>query len=273
MKLAKKLNAPKPARIGAVAKELGISASMIRAWERLGLRFSASPEAGGHRTYTPEDINVLKRAINMRRVRGLNALAILEELQRDGVLETQEDTTAVRSRSIGKRLRMLRLQRKLSLAEVARATGASVGFLSNLERSQTGASIGMMHRLAHFYGSNMLDFFNRAESPGPLVKAADRQSLHGSPGVRMDLLAWGDLVMEPHLFHIEGGSGSEDTYAHEGQEFLFVVAGQLKITLAETVYTLRKGDSFYFESKIVHRWVNPGKSVAVVLWVNTPPTF
>ena len=37
--------------------------------------------------------------------------------------------------------------------------------------------------------------------------------------------------------------------------------------------TLRAGDSFYFESKTPHSWHNPGKKEAVILWINTPPTF
>ncbi len=36
---------------------------------------------------------------------------------------------------------------------------------------------------------------------------------------------------------------------------------------------LEEGDSFYFESSTQHRWQNPGKKEAWVLWVNTPPTF
>lgn len=260
-------------RIGVVAKQLGISPSMIRAWERLGLRFSPSSGAGAHRIYTPDDIKLLKRAIYLRRVQGLNAPAILEQLRRDGVLDAEDGKAASNTRSVGNRLRMLRLKHKKSLAEVAKANDISVGFLSNLERSQTGASIGIMHRLVHYYGSNILDFFSRTDSPGPLVRAGERQSLHGGVGVRMDLLAWGDIVMEPHLFHIESGRGSKETYSHEGQEFLFVIHGRLTITLGETVYELRKGDSFYFDSKLVHRWSNPGKSTTTVLWINTPPTF
>jgi mannose-6-phosphate isomerase-like protein (cupin superfamily) len=36
---------------------------------------------------------------------------------------------------------------------------------------------------------------------------------------------------------------------------------------------LRAGDSFYFGSHTQHRWLNPGKSETVILWINTPPTF
>ncbi len=263
----------KPLRIGAVAKQLGISPSTIRSWERIGLRFSAPVQPGTHRTYSAEDVRLLKRAIHLRRVKGLNATAVLAELQRDGFIDPDGDGSASRARPVGSRLRALRLKSKQSLIQVAKANQISVGFLSNLERSQTGASIGIMHRLARYYGTNILDFFSHTDSSGPLVRRKDRQSIHGWVGVQMDLLAWGDITMEPHLFHVAPGSGSKESYSHEGEEFLFVVRGRLNITLGEREYQLSKGDSFYFESRIVHRWLNPGKKTAIILWINTPPTF
>jgi transcriptional regulator with XRE-family HTH domain len=202
----------------------------------------------------------------------LNAPGILDQLRREGLVDAQA-FASTNAHPIGKRLRTLRLSQKKSLAEVALAVGVSVGFLSNLERSQTGASIGIIHRLAQYYDSNILDFFSRTAPSGPLVRARDRQTLHGWDGVRMDLLAWGDTIMEPHLFHIEPGCGSKEVYSHAGQEFLFLLSGSLIITLNEVSYKLVRGDSFYFESQIQHRWINPGKRVATVLWINSPPTF
>jgi mannose-6-phosphate isomerase-like protein (cupin superfamily) len=79
--------------------------------------------------------------------------------------------------------------------------------------------------------------------------------------------------MEPHLFRIAPGAGSGDSYAHEGEEFLFLLRGELHIALEDEGYDLKSGDSFYFESSVPHRWANPGRSETWVLWVNTPPTF
>jgi len=51
------------------------------------------------------------------------------------------------------------------------------------------------------------------------------------------------------------------------------VRGRLNIVLAAEEFQLRAGDSFYFSSKTLHSWTNPGKSETLVLWINTPPTF
>jgi mannose-6-phosphate isomerase-like protein (cupin superfamily) len=165
------------------------------------------------------------------------------------------------------------LKRGLSLAQVAKTVGISLGFLSALERSHMSASVGTLRKLARFYKTNILDFFDPADSNSRLVPAQKRKVLEAGPGVRMELLAWGNTVMEPHLFRIAPHTGSGESYTHEGEEFLHVLCGELQISVGETEYRLQPGDSFYFESATPHHWFNPGRSETRVLWVNTPPTF
>jgi len=260
----------KTLRIGAVARQLGISASMIRSWERLGLRREATEE-GQHRLYEERDVELLCRAVYLRRVQGLNAPAIIVQLRREGLLPggEGEKQTLPRTQAIGSHLRALRLARGESLATVAAAVDISTGFLSNLERSQTGVSVGIMHRLAHHYGTSLSEFYYQADSPGPMVPRDKRRLLANNDGVRMEELAWGNIVMEPHIFHVAPGKGSLEYYTHQGQEFLYLIKGQLSIMLDDEEYKLGPGDSFYFESSIRHRWRNSGKSEAVVVWVNT----
>jgi DNA-binding transcriptional MerR regulator/mannose-6-phosphate isomerase-like protein (cupin superfamily) len=256
-------------KIGDVARMVGVSASVIRTWESLGVT-RPRRTASKYRLYTLNDVKVLKRAKFLRRVRGLNAPAIITTLKREGLARGNSNTA---SHAIGGHLRQLRLQRGLSLAEVARKVGVSLGFLSALERSQMSASVGTLRKLARFYKTNILDFFDPAESNSRLVKPERRKVLEAGPGVRMELLAWGNAVMEPHLFRIAPNSGSGESYTHEGEEFLYVLQGELHISLQGEEFRLRPGDSFYFESATPHHWKNPGRTETHVLWVNTPPTF
>jgi len=178
------------------------------------------------------------------------------------------------SGAIGPRLRSLRLNRSLSLAQVAASVGTSIGFLSSLERGQMTASIATLRKLAHFYGIQILSLFNPSNDNPRLVRPSQRKMLEAGPGVKMELLAWGNTVLEPHLFRIASGAGSGEAYAHEGEEFLYMLRGQLEIILVDgEKFGLQAGDSFCFESHTPHRWLNPGKGEAWVLWVNSPPTF
>jgi DNA-binding transcriptional MerR regulator/mannose-6-phosphate isomerase-like protein (cupin superfamily) len=256
-------------RIGDVARLVGISPSAIRGWESIGVTRPRRTESR-YRIYSEDDVRRLKKARYLRKVQGLNAPAIVQMLKREGVIRPPSGGAAS---AIGPRLRLLRNTRGLSLAEVAQAVGISVGFLSALERSQMSASVGTLRKLARFYRTNILEFFDATESNTRLVRPSNRKVLEAGPGVRMELLAWGNTVMEPHLFRVAPQAGSGDSYAHEGQEFLYLLRGELKISLAGEEYLLKRGDSFYFESDTPHHWKNPGRSETWVLWINTPPTF
>jgi DNA-binding transcriptional MerR regulator/quercetin dioxygenase-like cupin family protein len=256
-------------KIGDVAHAVGISPSAIRGWENLGLMHPQRTQSR-YRLYTTDDVRLLKKARYLRKVRGLNAVAIVQMLKREGTIKPAAHSGTA---AIGPRLRRLRTQRGLSLAEVASAAGISIGFLSALERSQMSASVGTLRRLARYYRTNILDFFDATQIDTRLVRPPKRKVLEAGPGVRMELLAWGNKVMEPHLFRIAPGAGSGESYAHEGEEFLFVLRGELQIALDGEEYHLKRGDSFYFESAMPHHWKNPGRSETWLLWVNTPPTF
>jgi DNA-binding transcriptional MerR regulator/uncharacterized RmlC-like cupin family protein len=256
-------------KIGDVARKVGVSPSVIRSWESLGLARPHRTQSK-YRLYTAEDVKLLKRARFLRKERGLNAAAIVQLLKREGKLHPAADGNAG---AIGGHLRRLRSKRRLSLAQVADAVGISVGFLSALERSQMSGSVGTLRKLARFYKTNILDFFDASENGRRQVRPAERKVLEAGAGVRMELLAWGNTVMEPHLFRIAPEAGSGDPYTHDGEEFIYLLRGELEITVDGEQYHLRSGDSFYFESATPHRWKNPGRKETLVLWVNTPPTF
>ncbi|HYA64515.1 MAG TPA: cupin domain-containing protein [Candidatus Sulfotelmatobacter sp.] len=256
-------------RISEVAHRLGISSSALRAWEALGL-VAPQRTRSRYRLYTESDVRLLQRAIFLRRARGLNPAAIVHVLKKQGVAVVPAGAW----QSPGQRFRRLRLKRGLSLAQVARVTDVSVGFLSALERGQMRSSVATLRRIARFYKTNIISLFETNGDAPVLVRPPERKILETSPKVRMELLAWGNTAMEPHLFRIKPGGGSGDSYAHEGEEFLHVLRGEFEIWLQnQGRYRLKPGDSLYFESSTPHRWKNPGRSEAWILWVNTPPTF
>jgi DNA-binding transcriptional MerR regulator/mannose-6-phosphate isomerase-like protein (cupin superfamily) len=272
-KNSSKASAPQDAepllRISEVARQVGISSSALRAWESLGL-VAPQRTRSKYRLYSASDVRLLQRAIFLRRARGLNPAAIVHVLKRQGVVSVPAESVL----SPGQRFRRLRQRRNLSLVQVAKATGVSVGFLSALERGQMRASVATLTRIARFYRTNLLSFFDDSKKNSRLVPPKERRVLETTKGVRMELLAWGNKVMEPHLFRIKPASGSGEPYTHEGEEFLHVIRGTFEIWIGnDEHYKLKPGDSLYFESSTPHRWRNPGSSESWLLWINTPPTF
>src|ERR1700684_2229093 len=113
-------------KIGDVARQVGVSPSVIRSWESLGLTRPRRTESK-YRLYSADDVKLLKRARFLRKVRGLNAAAIVELLRREGRVRPTADGSAG---AIGSHLRRLRAKRRLSLAQVAESGGISGGVLS-----------------------------------------------------------------------------------------------------------------------------------------------
>ena len=263
------LGAPSLLRISEVARRLRISSSALRSWEALGL-ITPHRTKSRYRMYTESDVRLLQRAIFLRRARGLNPPAIVHVLKKQGLVDSPADALQLP----GQRFRRLRVRRGLSLAQVARATGVSVGFLSALERGLMHSSVATLRRIARFYKTSIISLFDTNGETQHLVRPEHRKILETSPGVRMELLAWGNTAMEPHLFRIKPGAGSGESYAHEGEEFLHVLRGEFEIWLNnQEHYVLKAGDSLYFESSTPHRWKNSGRTETWLLWVNTPPTF
>ena len=174
---------------------------------------------------------------------------------------------------IGQRLRNLRESKRMVLSEVSAQSGLSVGFLSAVESGAVNASIASLKKLARLYGANLLALFEAPRSNRCLVRPRDRQVMDLEQGVRMELLAFGTLQMQPFILtRIAARTSSGGWYQHEGEEFMYMLQGKLEIWLDEVErYVLQPGDSLYFASTRAHRWRCIGKEEAVVLWINSPP--
>ena len=255
--------------IGEAARRVGVSASALRLWERQGL--VRPGRRGRYRLYSDADVEHLRSIRRLRQVDRLNAPGIRRVL-RDAV-----GGAHLAPRLDGRPLRRLREDLDLSLRDAAGRTGLSVSFLSALERGTTGASIATLQRVAAAYGTTMVDLFG---SPAPtaerLVRAGEATVLRlGAASVRIEQLARGATQLEPQLFVLAPGATSDGDYAHDGEEFLYLLAGSLTVWLGdgETHRLTRPGDALTFPSTIPHRWRNDASGETRLLWINTPPTF
>ena len=258
--------------VGQTARILGISPSTLRLWESVGL-VTPARSAGSYRLYTPELLDVLKRIKYLRDVKKLNVPGIKEAL--GSALAANRPRTPVKATpDLGNKLRRLRKRKSLTVTEAARQAHVSAGFLSAIELSCANPSVATIYRLAAAYGTTVLELYDLPAQSNRVITPRNRKSLETKSGVRMELLSTGTKMLESMLIRVPPGTGSDGTYMHQGEDFLYMLEGSLEIWLDEVeCNVLEQGDSFWFESNRGHRWFNPTNKTSVVLWVNTPPTF
>jgi DNA-binding transcriptional MerR regulator/quercetin dioxygenase-like cupin family protein len=259
--------------VGQTARILGVSPSTLRLWENVGLIAPARSD-GRYRLYSPELLEVLKRIKYLRDVKQLNVPGIKQALGSVAAGSSPADGNGA-TPDIGTKLRKLRQRTGLGVNAAARHAKISPGFLSAIERTRCNASVATLQRLAAAYGTTVVELFGeKPPKPTRLVRPGETRVLQTHSGVRMELLASGTTMLQCMLFRVAPGAGSDGAYSHEGEEFIYMLEGSLEVWLDEVeCHAVAPGDSFWFESTLGHRWYNPGKSDAVLLWINTPPTF
>ena len=183
--------------------------------------------------------------------------------------------------ALGPAIRRLRREKGLTLAQLAECSGLSIGHLSQVERSLSTPTIRQLQAISAAMGEQIGRFFRPASATPPdpdrvVVRAGERKTL------RYDGLGMTDFLLTPGLqgrlelilAELEPGAGSGDEpYSHEGEEAGLVVAGELELWVEDERYLLCEGDSFAFASTRPHRYRNPGRTTARVVWAVTPPSY
>ena len=174
---------------------------------------------------------------------------------------------------IGAQLKAARLADRKSMAEVAEQAGLTKGFVSKLERDLANVSVASLIRLCEALDVSVGSLFEA--SIGEVVRRGARPPINfGGSRVKEYLLTpSGEKRMQAILSDIEpgGGSGDEPYSLPADVEFVFVLAGQLQITVAGEQTTLEQGDAFTFPAGTQHAFRVPLPADRTqVLWVFSP---
>jgi transcriptional regulator with XRE-family HTH domain len=189
---------------------------------------------------------------------------------------------AITSSSIGSRIRQLRQQRGLPLAEVAQRAGHTKGFLSKIERAKASPPIATLLRLAAALQVEPSELLEAS----PLRGTGSRQTLHVTPAQRVHIESTsagpgyaftalaaqrGHKRMEPFLLTVDPKEiDPSRTFEHPGEEFVFVLEGELDYRVGDQVFPLKTGDSLYFDGSLPHTPL-PRKHPATFLAIFSAP--
>ncbi len=176
---------------------------------------------------------------------------------------------------IGRKIRDLRILNGLTQEELADRSELSKGFISQLENDVTSPSIATLEDILQCLGTSLQAFFASAENPQQVV-FGEEDYFEKIDDAYHNKTEWiipnaQKNAMEPiRLTLAPGGKTYPDT-PHEGEEFGYVLAGEISLVVGSQTYQARAGEAFYFTPDRTHYITS--KKGAEILWVSTPPSF
>ena len=161
---------------------------------------------------------------------------------------------------LGKRITMFRERLELSQEDLAKSTGLDVSLLKAIENEQVYPALGVLVKLARALGQRLGTFMDDQFREDPLIVRKDERKQEmahhkgDTPGpYRYFPLGRGktDRHMEPFFIEIDPQQ-EQATSAHEGEEFIIVLTGEVEFVYGKKSFTLQPGDSMYYNSIIPH---------------------
>jgi len=171
--------------------------------------------------------------------------------------------------NLGEQLRLLRVEKGLTLRALAEQVKKSESYLSRLENSQINPTLGTLKRIADALGRPLVHLLENDFPPlGAVKKMGEHRRLIVSPGLEYEILS-----VPNHQVTLFKGVTSGEAYRHQGVETGIVLQGTIKITVGYKEFLLRKGDSITYRSEEFHHFENAGKGDVLWIWAVSPPTF
>lgn len=190
-----------------------------------------------------------------------------------------KQTSVILEAEIGKRIKSLRAEKRITLEQLAEQTGFTKGYLSKVEKSEKAPPVSTLGNIARAFGVTISSLLGE-ESPRNslcLVRRGER------PLIARDGTAFGysyeamahsypNKIMEPFILTLPLGRKKKSFYQHEGEEILFVIQGKMKFIHGNKEYIVNKGDCVYFDSSIPHFGESIGRKEVKCFMVICNPT-
>ncbi len=164
--------------------------------------------------------------------------------------------------AIGREIKALRLQQGITIAELSTSTGLSISMLSKIENGATSASLTTLQLLANALSTPITSFFRRYEETRNAVhtragEGVETERAGTRAGHQYNLLGHlganaSGVVVEPYLISLTEESDRFPTFQHDGIEMLFMLEGEVDYRHGDTIYSLKPGDTLFFDADAPH---------------------
>jgi len=180
---------------------------------------------------------------------------------------------------IGSKIRVLRLQKKMGLAQLGAHSGLSTAMLSKIERGILFPTLPTLLRIALVFGVGLDHFFTESTVTPTMavIRKKDRLRLPDRPSAdppsyffeSLDFPVT-DRKMQAYYAEFPLHSKASELHRHDGAELIYVVRGQLAVEVGDEETVLEEGDAMYFDSHTSHGYRRHGRTSCAAIVVVAP---
>ena len=179
---------------------------------------------------------------------------------------------------IGPKLREMRCRRNLSVRELAVRSGVSHSSISLIERDRISPSVDTLAAILDALGTTTAGFFMDLQNNipyQPFYGSGDLVEIYRGESLSYRMIGAHhpnrQLLVLHETYSVGGDSG--EAYFHSAQEAGMVIKGAVEVTVGGEKRILKKGDGYYFDSRVPHRFRNVSDGESEILSAATPPTY
>ena len=178
---------------------------------------------------------------------------------------------------LGARIRSIRKAKKITLIDLSKQTGIAQATLSRIETGKMTGTVASHNKIAEVLGLSLAELYapldRRYEEVSHTKKETPRKAVHQGRGCQMELLTHEvtKKKITPLLATLSGNSRTGQEQNERGVEkFMWVIDGEVEVNLEKETYSLKTGETLYFDASFPHRIANPKSKTAKVFIAVSP---
>lgn len=178
---------------------------------------------------------------------------------------------------IGQKIKALRKSQGISLLQLANHIGKTKSYISMIENGKANPSLATLKDITSFFGLDLATFFeteeNRHSPEKEIFTFGEDARLIYSQKKQYNLyllISNTQLKMKTYLVELFPEGGYSQALKHDGEEYGYVLEGEIELALDGEQFSIKKGGYFYFDSSRKHIVRNLSASVSKVQWIYLP---
>jgi transcriptional regulator with XRE-family HTH domain len=171
--------------------------------------------------------------------------------------------------TIGERIKTLRTGQGMTLAELGEKANLSTSYLSQIERDKTSPSLTTLETIAKSLNIGLRTLFETDDEAAFVLRARKETNTptHKDPVVRQPLMPQiGNPEIEVYRITFHPRSAPEQIEQFTGEEIIYMLDGELTISIGDEQFVLTAGDSIHYDALLIHSWKNESNDFCTIIW-------